>query len=376
MRLKKKKVIFVHPKIKLFMRIKYCFIFIFLLPFYSLFAQEDPRFTFSPWLQSFYNAGAMGEKENHLNFTGVLRQHAFMMREREEVDSSNQDENNNGINNNNSNKPTYRKQNGEQILLNIDSYIKQIKGAVGVTFLKDKNGYFDNIGFGFGYATKLRVRNGKLGIGLQLGFLNIKPAYDDLNPLQTGDPTVDNAKQSESFMDFDMKLGVHYKTPTWYAGISCAQLLGGLRISGDKSLNTFKPPRQLYIIGGYIWNLKTPVPWSIEPHVFIRSNFATWTMDLMALARYNGILWFGLSYQLDNGIAVLFGAVPFYNSANNYLKGIELGISYTFGTTKYSYVRNGGMGDFEILVRYGFNFYKDKALTGYGSSRHLYKNQY
>jgi len=365
----KKKVIFVHPKIKLLMRIKYCLISLFLLLSYTLSAQVDPRTTFSPWLQSFYNPGAMGEKENHMNFIGVLRQHAFPMKTPKDPDALDQTENDG--------KQEYIKGNGEQVLLNIDSYIKQIKGAVGVTFLKDKNGPNDNIYFGFGYASKIRVRGGKLGIGLQLGFLNQKPAaFDDFNPLQNPDPTATGTTESESFLDFDMKFGLHYKTPTWYVGVSCTQLLGGVRISGDKSSNISKPVQQLYITGGYIWNLKTPVPWSIEPHILIRTEFATWSMDIMALARYNGIIWFGLSYQLDLGIAVLFGAVPFYNHTNNYLKGLEIGVSYTFGTTKYTWTRGGSFGDFEILIRYGFNFYKDRALTGYGSSRHLYKNQY
>ena len=368
----KKKVIFVHTKIKLLMRIKYCFIFLFLLLSYTLFAQVDPIFTLSPWVHSFYNPGAMGEKENHMNFTGTLRQHAILTR-------TEQDQNDSDFNETDGKdlgKPTYDKHNGEQILLNIDSYIKQIRGAVGVTFLKDKNDKLDNIYFGFGYATKIRVRGGKLGIGLQLGFFNMKPAFDKLNPLQDPDPTVTNGQESESFLDFDMRFGLHYKTPTWYVGVSCVQLLGGVRISGDKSSNTLKSPQQFYFTGGYIWNLKTPVPWSIEPHVLIRTEFSTWTINAIALARYNGILWFGLGYQLNWGISALFGAVPFYNNTNNYLKGLELGVSYTFPTNKLGYVKNGSMGDFEILVRYGFNFYKDRALTGYGSSRHLYKNQY
>jgi len=372
----KKKVIFVLPKIKLLMRVKYCLLSFFLLLSYTLSAQEDPIFTFSPWLQSFYNPGAMGEKENHMNFTGVLRQHAIMMREVDDTEKTTEQNQQNQKNQKNPDKPTYHKQNGEQILLNIDSYIKQIKGAVGVTFLKDKNAELDNIYFGFGYATKIRVRGGKLGIGLQLGFLNMKPASDKWNANDNPDPTLTGAQDSESFLDFDMRFGLHYKAPTWYVGVSCAQFLGGVRISGEKTSNTLKAPQQLYFTGGYIWNLKTPVPWSIEPNVLIRTEFATWTIDVIALARYNGILWFGLAYQLDWGISALFGAVPFYNHTSNYLKGLELGVSYTFPTNKTGYAKNGSMGDFDILIRYGFNFYKDKALTGYGSSRHLYKNQY
>jgi type IX secretion system PorP/SprF family membrane protein len=312
----------------------------------------------------------MGEKEYHINFTGVLRQHAFLMHDAvKEVETDNSTSGSQNNNNTSRGTPT----NGEQVLLYIDSYIKQIKGAVGVMFLKDKNAEFDNIGFRLGYATKLRVRGGKLGIGLQLGFLNLKPPKE-YYPIDEGDNTIDMAKNSETFIDFDMNFGLHYKAPNWYAGLSCSQLLGGVRLSGEK--NVIKARQQLYITGGYIWELKTVVPWSVEPSVLIKSDFSTWDLDLIAVARYNGILWFGLSYQLNLAVAVLFGAVPFYNHTNNYLKGIELGLAYSFQTNKFAYKPGGSMGDFEILIRYGFNFYKDKPLTGYGSSRHLYKNQY
>ena len=350
----------------MFMRIKYGLFLLFLFSFSSLFAQKDPLFTLYPWAQSFYNPAAMGEKELHLNFTGILRQSdmGFKVEKNPEATEENPNQ-----------KTQYEKFKGQQILLNIDSYIKQIKGAVSITFLKDYNLYNDNIGFNFGYAAKIPLYGGKLGIGLQFGFLNQKPPKKDkYHPNQNPDPSIELVSQSESFLDFDINFGLHYKAPTWYAGLSCNQILGGVRISGEKK--HFSPIRNLYAMGGYIWNLKTPVPWSIEPSLLIQSDFSTWSMSLMALARYNGILWFGTSYQLDRGIAVLFGAVPFFNSTNPYLKGLEIGLAYTFQTTKYAWKNNGSFGDFEILVRYGFNFFKEKPLTGYGSSRHLYKNQY
>ena len=330
------------------MRIKYCFIFLFFFSFCTVIAQENPRITLFPWMNPYYNPGTMGENELNLNFTGILRQQSMLMKDSTKI-------------------------NGEQIYVHVDSYIKKIKGAIGISFLKDKNAYYDNIDFKLGYAARLPVYGGKLGIGVQLGFLNQKPpANDKLEPSLKPDPTL--TKMTESYLDFDINFGLHYKAPTWYVGLSATQLIGGVRLSGDKSSSHLA--RRMYVSGGYIWNLKTPVPWSIEPSILIGSNFAVWSMDMMAVARYNGILWFGLSYQLQQGIAVLLGAVPFYNSTNVYLKGLELGVSYTFATSKFSYRSGGGWGDFEILIRYGFNFFREKPLTGYGSSRHLYKNQY
>jgi len=351
------------------MRIKYGFLFLFLLSFSSLFAQKDPLFTLYPWAQPFYNPGAMGEKELHLNFTGILRQSDLA--NKIPVPQKTTD----GTDTKDVADTKYEKFKGQQILLNIDSYIKQIKGAIGVSFLRDYNIYSENIGFNFGYAAKIPLRGGKLGIGLQFNFLNQKPPKNDkFHPNDNPDQTLTGVSESPSFLDFDMNFGLHYKAPTWLVGLSCNQILGGVRITGEKS--PLRPVRNLYAMGGYIWNLRTPVPWSIEPSMLIQSDFSAWSLSLMALARYNGIIWFGASYQYEKGIAVLFGAVPFYNSTNQYLKGLEIGLAYTFQTTKYAWKTNGSFGDIEILVRYGFNFFREKPLTGYGSSRHLYKNQY
>ena len=96
----------------------------------------------------------------------------------------------------------------------------------------------------------------------------------------------------------------------------------------------------------------------------------------MVLARYNGILWGGLSYRIQDAVSVLFGARPFYNSSNNYLKGLEMGLGYSFTTSKLGYKPDRSYGDIEIMLRYCFDIYKEEVFSGYGSTRGIYKNQY
>jgi len=388
------------------MRFKYCLILLFFIPFFTLVAQSDPGFTFFPWAAPFYNPAALGEGEKHLNFTGILRQTNLRMAEIGDITDI-EDDQNNGIPNpidpkENNGKPPRSNQGGQKVLLNIDSYIKKIKGAVGVTFLKNQDAQQDNIGFGIGYAARLPVRRGKLGIGVQVGLLNqskvgksgsnngtgtglesgtgtgtetgMGTGLGQLNPIDQGDGTLDQFNQMESVLDLNMNFGLHYRTATWYVGVSGTQLLGGIRVSGAET-TILTIPRQLYITGGYIWNLKTVVPWSIEPSLIIYTPFSTCSFYAMVIARYNGILWFGASYELTSAISVLLGAVPFYNYPSDYLKGLELGVAFGFETKKFGYVKGGSWGNFELVVRYGFNFYKEKALSGYGSSRHLYKNE-
>jgi type IX secretion system PorP/SprF family membrane protein len=350
------------------MRVRYTLFFLLLLPFISLFAQ-NPQFSFFSWAQPYFNPAAIGEKENHLNFIGFYRESPMR-----DLDSTKAG----GTTGTGEDSFKFPQIGQRQVLLHIDSYIKKIKGGVGVTFLSDKDGYTEKAGFSIGYAQKFRIRSGKLGVGVQLGLLNQTPAKEsNLDPNQPGDPTLQGLNAAESFLDFDMNFGLLYRTPTWYVGLSGTNLIGGgVRISGSE-VSSLSVGRQYYLTGGYILNLRTAVPWSIEPSALIRtSGFAVWQYHVMALARYNDILWFGLSYQHNNAIAVLLGATPFYNSTNDYLRGLELGFAYGFDTKKTGWKKGGTWGDFEIVFRYGFNFYKEKTLTGYGSSRHLYKNQY
>ena len=83
-----------------------------------------------------------------------------------------------------------------------------------------------------------------------------------------------------------------------------------------------------------------------------------------------------IQWLADNGFDGVFGARPFYNHSNNYLKGIDLGLAYGFTTSKLGWKKNRGFGDLEIMVRYCFDIYKEEIFSGYGSTRNIYKNQY
>jgi hypothetical protein len=149
-----------------------------------------------------------------------------------------------------------------------------------------------------------------------------------------------------------------------------------LRFSGDP--NTFSNSRQIYAHGGYTWVVPANPSWEIEPQaVFtavMSSNF-DYSFTLMALARYNKVYWGGLSYRFGDDISILFGARPFYNNSNNYLKGLDMGLSYGFPASKMG-AQQRSFGSIEVMVRYCFDIYKEPVYSGYGSTRSIYKNQY
>ena len=326
---------------------------------WALFAQQDAQFALFPWAMPYYNVGAVGEQSNTLCFTGLFRQQYTGF------------------------KDTYVDEKGEthsdntspqQLLFNFESYLKKLHGGLGVSIIRDKIGYYNNVGVKIGYSYKLRIPTGSLGIGLQVGFLNQKLDATKMRPLQGGDPILTGFESQESWLDMDVNFGLYYKGEHWYAGISGTQLIENVRLTGDK--NVLQMTRHMYIHGGYTWTIPQNPSWELEPQTLIKTDFSTAQWDLILMAHYNKILWMGLSYRIQDAVSVLFGARPFFNSSNNYLKGIDLGLAYSFTTSKLGYSKNRSFGDIEIMLRYCFDIFKQETFEGYGSTRSIYKNQY
>ena len=191
----------------------------------SGFAQDDAQFTFFPWVTSYYNAGGIGEQHNTLCFT---------------ADYNNKylgwgDLSTTAINND-----TALKTAPQDFLFSIESYLKKLHGSLGVTLVHDRLGFYSNTAVKLGYAYKLRVGGGHLGIGAQMSLYNqaIDPKW---NTTQEGDPILD--KLSESTLDLDFSFGVMYKAEQWYVGVGWTQIAAMfdknqvLRVSGDLGSN-------------------------------------------------------------------------------------------------------------------------------------------
>lgn len=341
-------------------------LFFFIFGFLCVNAQNDAQFTLFPWAQLYYNPGSAGEQHNTLCFTALYRQQYLGYKDVWESETQTETTDENGLESLNTG--------GQQILFNMETYLRKLHGGLGLSIVKDKNGVFNNVGVRVGYAYKLNLPVGRLGIGFQVGFLNQSIDPEVYRPLEDADPVIETLKQTESVFDLDFNFGLYYKAPTFYAGISATQLTGGIRLSGDKTVLGLT--RQMYFHGGYIWTIPWDPAWTIEPQTLIKTDFATAQFDLILMARYNGIFWGGASYRIDDAASLMFGARPFFNSNNNYLKGMDIGLSYSFTTSNLGYKKNRSFGDVELVIRYCFDIYKPEVFSGYGSTRNIYKNAY
>lgn len=328
----------------------------------SGFAQDDAQFTFFPWVTSYYNAGGIGEQHNTLCFT---------------ADYNNKylgwgDLSSTAINNDSAQHTA-----PQDFLFSVESYLKKLHGSLGLTLVHDRLGYYSNTGIKLGYAYKLRIGGGNLGIGLQASLYNQRLDATGLHPIQEGDPTLSNL--SESTLDLDFNFGVLYKTDQWYVGLGWTQIAAMfdkkqvLRVSGEYGS---RRSSQLYVHGGYTWIVPFNPNWEVIPQALVKTDFSTFQWEVLLLARYNGVYWGGLGYRFQDAVSLAFGARPFYNSSNIYLKGLDVGVSYGITANSLGYKKNRSFGDVEVVVRYCLDIYKPEVFSGYGNSRYIYKNRY
>lgn len=333
----------------------------------TLFAQDDANFNLFPWASLYYNPGTAGEQMNTFCFTAIYKEGNMGLYDNQFPEGGTDSYG----------EPIVGYDLGSRdFLINAEFYSRKIRGAIGLSFISDNFVNENNIGIRLGYTYRMKLFGGSLGIGFQVGLLNRNTDAERYWAFDDGDPVILTLQNADSDMNLDFNFGIAYKSPKWDIGASIVQMLGDdatIILSGENEMKSY---RQLHLHGGYNFTLPNAPSWTIEPKAMLRTNLKTITFDVALLTRWNGIVWGGLGYRLDESVNLLFGATPFYNSSNIYMKGLEMGFCYSFKTTKYANTSRGSWGDLEIMVRYCFDLYKQETSSGYGSSRNIYKNEY
>jgi len=243
----------------------------------------------------------------------------------------------------------------QTMLFSLHSNVDPIHGGLGLVVYKDKLGYEDNIGVKFGYAYRMPLKGGTLGLGIMAGFLNKKIDFSQFVAVHDNDPLI-NSQAVESDMVFDLSFGAYYNKPgVFYAGLSSSQLMQSQTdlASAVTTLGSPQLKRHYYLTGGYQYQLPNNPQFELRPSVFIKSDLASTQFDINALMFYNSQFWGGLSYRTQDAVAILLGAQPFINSGNRSLETLGIGYSYDVTT---SAMGGGGRssGSHEIMLNYCF----------------------
>jgi type IX secretion system PorP/SprF family membrane protein len=233
--------------------------------------------------------------------------------------------------------------------------------GAGISILGDSYGFNNDFGLNLAYAYRIDLGKGRLGIGLNLGFLNKALNIPDggwVTPGETndasGDPNI--PQNSESRTGFDMGLGVFYRSEALFFGISTTHL-NQSRIKYENSEPYLV--RHYYATAGYTMQMANPL-FEVMPYFVLKSDGKANQLYLNTSVRYNKRVWGGVSLRPGDA---LVGMVGF-----ELLNGVRVAYSYDFTTSR---IAKYSSGSHEFTLGYCFDLSLDKTPQKYKSIRFL-----
>ncbi len=241
------------------------------------------------------------------------------------------------------------------------------KHGIGLTVFQDKLGIESSLIAKLAYSYHLMLGPGELGIGLEVGMIN-KSFGDEFVAIDdyTQDPSIPNANTSAITYDAGFGLFYHIKDKM-YVGISALHLpqseLEDVADGGGAGALNYAQSRHYYIMAGYDWDLSGGSrKWVVKPSILAKTDAASTQLDVNALVEFNKLVWGGVSYRVQDAIAVLAGVnVP-------QLPGLKFGVSYDITT---SALGDHSSGSLEFMIKYCTNIVKPPKREVYKSVRFL-----
>jgi type IX secretion system PorP/SprF family membrane protein len=296
-------------------------------------AQQDPQFTHNMFNHAFVNPGSYGLSDG-VTVTGIFREQWVGFKDESGTKVS-----------------------PETFLLTADAPIKFLRGGIGVGIAQDKEAYTKNMLVKLGYAYHLNIGNAKLGIGVNANFNNKSIDTQKLNPIDESDPVL-MGLSSDGVMISDMSVGLFLKKPRYYLALSSTQVFETKKSPATANgVAFYQNRRHYYLTGGHDIILPAFQGYVFTPSVFLKSDGNIIQADINIMAKYNNKVWGGLTYRINDAVALLVGMA---------YKDIEIGYSYDIPTSKVA-----STGSHEIMVRYRFKLEKEKTRTGYRNTRYL-----
>ena len=238
----------------------------------------------------------------------------------------------------------------------IDSPLKLFneQHGVGIHFLSDIFGVFNNQQVRLMYAYKRNLGRGHISIGANLGFLNIICNGDSINISKisqddgyhtANDPIIPLGKQTG--IGADLGLGVQYFDKDYRVGISLTHINAPTIKLRDVSSFKTAPLLQAHV--GYDFKMNNE-DYNIRTNILCTSDFTSLTSHISALLYIKEKIWVGLGYRLEDSFCIIGGIKLF--------EGMKIGYSFDLPTSKLIYKT---FGSHEIFATYEFSFFRDKS---------------
>ena len=214
--------------------------------------------------------------------------------------------------------------------------------GVGIQLANDAVGIHDNTSAYVSYAYNLRLINGgKISLGLQAGFDNLRSDFDRLNLRDEGDLFLSGVR-SEFMPNFGA--GIFYHDEVSYLGLSVPYILSNRRFEGESFFQDVKVARYYYLTGGFL--IEASPRLVIKPSGLIRiQDNNPVAFDVNVNFYLDEIIGLGASYRFGDSVIGIF---EFY--MNEYLK---FSYSYDYVLSRLTQFTRGSH---ELMLNYRINF--------------------
>jgi type IX secretion system PorP/SprF family membrane protein len=247
----------------------------------------------------------------------------------------------------------------ESYLISVDATVPILRGGLGLSVMQDKLGFYTINDVQLGYSYHRRTGDARLGIGLQINFINSILDAGKFLAVDETDPVLRNLGGSEaSNMMLDLNLGLFYQVPgQYYLGFSSTRILQSSKEFNNAAGAYVNFRRHYFLSGGFQFNLPGNPAYEVMPSAFIKSDGSSIQYDFNTLVMYNQRVWGGLSYRHQDAIVLLVGLS--YNE-------MRIGYSYDLPLSAV-----GASGSHEIMINYCFKLELEQIRRSFRNTRFL-----
>ncbi len=228
-------------------------------------------------------------------------------------------------------------------LLNSQLPVKTLHGGLGFTYYNDQLGFESNniARLHYSYHTHLSAAGlDDFAVGASVGLLSKAIKANWITPSGgswMADPNIAAPHSLSTTSDFSV--GVYYRTPTIYLGLSSTHLTE----NSLKEMN-LQTARHYWIMAGYKARIASAPQWEVRPNVLVKSDGASTQLDVNAQVYFRNQFWGGLSYRVADAVVPMIGWKHVMLNST-----LSVGYSYDVTTSKLSSYSNG---THEIVLGY------------------------
>ncbi len=246
--------------------------------------------------------------------------------------------------------------------------------GMGLQVTSDKLGPQSSTSVYLNYAYRIRLNTAdtkRLGLGLAAGLAQHGLNGSEFLPVDEADAYL--LYGNEHVWKWNMRLGLYYYSPRWYAGVSLMDVLDrkdSYIFNSDDDYYNIYHRKHFYFIAGAIFDVGAS--FKLRPSFLLKEDFkGPSSLDVNAMMIYEEKFWFGLGYR--TGVKVWDKAYADYSaedlSVSNSISGIvqfylskqfRVGYSYDYMLNDMKNVQNG---THELTLGYTFPIRRKRLLS-------------